>query len=681
MDRRLERTLRPASIAVIGGGAWCENVISQCRKIGYTGKLFSLHPTRRKIAGIICHARVADLPQAPDAAFVGVNRHASIDIVAQLAAIGTRGAVCFASGFKEAEREDAQGPALQDRLLRAAGDMTLIGPNCYGFVNYLDGALLWPDEHGGRRVDRGVAIITQSSNIAINITMQKRGLPIAYVVTVGNQAQTGLSQVGLALLRDDRVTALGLHIEGIDDLRRFEQLARYAKQCGKPIVCLKVGRSGLAQAATVSHTASLAGSHAGAGALFQRLSIAQVSSLPELLEALKIVHTIGGLSSGKIACLSCSGGEASLVADSAIGCAVEFVEPDEQKTTALRALLGPLVTIANPLDYHTFIWGDNEKMTAVFALMAQAPTALCLVILDIPRRDRCNADDWLAVTNCLLAARDRSGGNIAMLASLAENLPESLAEELMGRKIVPLCGIDEALAAISALAKISGIDTIPQNVLHAPLPATTDLVEEFEAKQILSRAGIRIPAPAHLCARDDVVVKAAGIGFPVVVKATGLAHKTEAGGVAVNLQTADEVAQAVAAMPGERFLVEPMAVGKVAELLIGIVLDSAHGYVLTLAAGGVASEMMNDSVSLMVPAERGDVEKALRSCRIGNILAGYRGQPGANLAAIIDTAMALQSYVADWAGKVVEIEINPLICTRTGAIAVDALIKKGNSHD
>jgi len=295
VTRDLSRLLRPRSIAVVGGGAWCANVVAQCRNMGFGGPVWPVHPSRPDLGGVAAFRRLEDLPAPPDAAFVGINRHATVETVERLAAMGAGGAVCFASGFREAKTETGDGDTLQAALLAAAGEMPIIGPNCYGFINYLDGALLWPDQHGGTRVERGVAILTQSSNIAINLSMQARGLPLGYVATVGNSAQTGLAQIGRALIADPRITALGLHIEGMGDLRAFEALARAARDAGKPVVALKAGRSDLAQAAALSHTASIAGSEAGARALLSRLGIAQVESLPALLETLKLWHFNGPL--------------------------------------------------------------------------------------------------------------------------------------------------------------------------------------------------------------------------------------------------------------------------------------------------------------------------------------------------------------------------------------------------
>ena len=187
--RNLEHMLHPKSVAIIGGGTWCVDVVKQCQKMGFSGEIWCVHPKKSEIEGVACYASIDDLPAAPDASFIGVNRFATIEVVRALNAKGAKGAVCFASGFSEAVHEDAQGADLQDQLLEAAGEMAVLGPNCYGFINYLDRALLWPDQHGGMPVDSGVAIITQSSNIVINLTMQMRGLPVAFCIH-GRQPST-----------------------------------------------------------------------------------------------------------------------------------------------------------------------------------------------------------------------------------------------------------------------------------------------------------------------------------------------------------------------------------------------------------------------------------------------------------------------------------------------------------
>ena len=202
----LSRLMRPKSIAVLGAG-WALNVIEQCKKMGFDGPIWPIHPSKTEIGGLRAFASLADLPFAPDATFIGVNRNATIEVVRELAQLGAGGAICFASGWSE-----AGAPQLQSDLIQAAGQMPILGPNCYGVINYLDGALLWPDQHGGVRVENGVALISQSSNIVINLGMQKRALPVAYVACLGNAAVVGLADLAGALLDDPRVTALGLYI-------------------------------------------------------------------------------------------------------------------------------------------------------------------------------------------------------------------------------------------------------------------------------------------------------------------------------------------------------------------------------------------------------------------------------------------------------------------------------------
>ena len=334
--RDLTRLLRPKSIAVVGGGAWCSQIIEQSKKMAFDGAIWPVHPRAAMVAGHGAFPSLADLPEPPDAVFIGVNRKTTVDVVSQLSRMGAGGAVCFASGFAEALAEDDDAADLQAQLVEAAGDMPILGPNCYGFINALDGALLWPDQHGCTPVARGVAILPQSSNIAINLTMQQRGLPIAYMVTSGNMAQSSQAQIAMALLDDPRVSAVGLHIEGFGDLRHWEALAAKAHAQDIPLIALKVGASDQAKHATVSHTASLAGSDTGAQAVLDRLGIARLHDLPAFLETLKLLHVYGRLDGPRLASISCSGGEASLIADMAMGTGLTFPALVDQARDSLR---------------------------------------------------------------------------------------------------------------------------------------------------------------------------------------------------------------------------------------------------------------------------------------------------------------------------------------------------------
>ena len=659
----LARLLRPRSIAVMGAG-WAANVIAQCDRMGFSGEVWPVHPTRAEIGGRPCYPSLADLPAAPDATFLGINRHATVEMVATLAGLGAGGAVCFASGWREAGED-----GLQAALVEAAGPMPVLGPNCYGFINYLDGALLWPDQHGGQRVETGVAILSQSSNIAINLTMQARGLPIAYVACLGNAAQVGLSDLALAMLDDPRVTALGLYIEGVGDAPGFAAMAERARAAGKPIIALKSGKTPSAQDAAASHTAALAGEGAASGAFLRQCGVAEVASLDALLETLKIVHVHGGLSGTRFCSVSSSGGEAGLVADLAPRHGLRFEPPAPATAARLSATLGPLVRVANPLDYHTFIWGDVARTTDVFATMLGDYDA-GLFIIDPPRPDRCDPASFQPALDAIEAAQAATGLPAFPVASLPENFDEPRAIAMLGRGVVPLMGIDTALAALSAAC------LPPVCPGWRPWPvrsgAEPRLLDEAAAKARLSAAGVAAPrgitAPS-LAALDP---GGAGLAPPFALKGLGLAHKTEAG--AVRLGVTDPAREAD--MPGVTgYLLEEMVTGGVAEMLVGLRRDPVYGATLTLGVGGVAAELLADTVTLVCPVTAGDIAAALRGLRLWPLLDGWRGGPRADTVAVGAVALALQDMMES-DPNIAEIEINPLILCSKGAVAADAFIRE-----
>ncbi|PTX57845.1 acyl-CoA synthetase (NDP forming) [Litoreibacter ponti] len=668
----LSRLFRPRSLAVVGGGAWGEAVLRQAQLFNFEGSLYAVHPSKPEISGIRAYPSVNQLPEVPDATFVGINREASIGAIERLRKLDAGGAVCFASGYAETTLIDHTGADAQARLLRAAGDMPILGPNCYGFINALDGVCVWPDQHGCVKVERGVAILTQSSNISINMTMQGRGLPIAYMIAAGNQAQTTQAQIAETLLDDDRVTAIGLHIEGFGDLRQWESLAAKARAKNVALVALKVGKSTQARSATISHTGSLAGADAGAQAILDRLGILRASDLPSFLETLKLLHLYGRLESNGLGSISCSGGEASMVADMAVDYDLTFPKLSSTQEQALKRALGPKVALANPLDYHTYIWRDEDAMTAAWSAMASPDIAITLIVLDYPRSDRCDPVDWQFATNAALRVRKGTKRPVAVVATLPELMPESVAQTLIEGGVVPFAGLSEALEAIALAAKpLAPADPLP--IFDKTQSGSGETSPEFESKQRLASLGLKVPASVRT---NHGAAGVEDLQFPVVVKADGLVHKTETGGVILDCKSISEVQEAMDGMQdATSFLVEEMCDGS-AELLIGVTYDEAHGYLLTLAAGGTLTELLKDSQTLLLPSRPEAIEQALSKLEIAPLLHGYRGAAVCDIDAIVAAVEAVQSFVIAEDGRIAEVEVNPLLCSDTGAVAVDALIRE-----
>ncbi len=673
--RDLTRLLNPRSIAFVGGNE-CAIAIRRTRELGFTGTIYAVHPKRDELSGVPTLKSPDDIPEAVDAAFIAVKNEPTIEVVRALAAKGCGGAVIYAAGFAETGNTD-----LQRKLLAAANGMPLMGPNCYGFVNTLSRAALWPDETGLEPVERGVALITQSGNIACNFTMMMRGLPVAAVFSIGNQVDVGMHDMVETLSADPRISAIGLHVEGLPDVAAFARAAALARQRKVPIVVLKTGRSEQGAKVAMSHTSSLAGADTLYDALFERYGIARMKSVSAFAETLKFLHNGGPIADSRLVSLSCSGGEAALVADMALEKKVSFPPFNAATKPRVAATLNEYVAIDNPLDYHTFIWGQPDKLTATFTQVLKGGFDVGMVILDTPTHPKMKPEAWATTARAMAAAAQATGARAAVVASLSEGMPLSLADELSQSGVAPMMGLDDALTAFEAAAFIgrnwARTETLPD--MLTPLTKGSDdrIFSESAAKALLKKHGLSVPE-GIVCPAEDAVAAAEKLGYPVTLKVSSaaIAHKTEAGGVALNLRTADEVREAAERMAklAPDVLVERMVTGAVADLIIGLTSDPQFGTALVVGAGGILTELLKDSVTLILPTTRSEIERALKTLKVWTLVEGFRGKSG-DQQAVFRAVEAVADFANANRGLVEEVDVNPLLVLKDGAIAVDALIK------
>lgn len=675
VSRDLNRLLHPKSIVFIGGGE-CDIAIGRTRDFGFTGKIWAVHPKREQLGGIPCVKSLSEIDGIPDAAFIAVKREPTISLIGELSRMGCGGAVVYASGF--AETGDTH---LQDELLAAANGMPFMGPNCYGFVNGMARAALWPDEHGIEPMTRGVAVITQSGNIACNFTMTRRALPLACVFAIGNQADVDMAQMLEALARDERITAIGLHIEGLPDVAAFARAAEVARKFKKPVIALKTGRSEQGAKVAFSHTSSLAGADTLYDALFERYGIARMKSVTAFVETLKFLHHGGPLGGNRIVSMSCSGGEAALIADMALERNVVFPPFNAETKPKVAATLNEYVTIDNPLDYHTFIWGQQDKLTATFSAVLGGGYDVAMLILDVPTNPAMRPDTWLLTAKALAQAAGNTGARAVIASSLQECTDLKVAAELSSHGVAPMCGLDDTLAAFEAAAFIgrnwARQEALP--VLNTPAAKGTSEVtlSEFDAKALLKTFGLPVPG-GKVCKAAEAAKVAAQLGFPVTIKTSSaaIAHKTEAGGVALNIRNVEEaeaVAQRMAKLAPD-VLVERMVTGAVAELIIGLKNDPQFGPALVVGAGGILTELLKDSVTLLLPTSREEVARALQSLKVWKLVEGYRGRSG-DQKAVIAAVLAVAEFAKAHSSTIEELDVNPLLVLPGGAVAVDALIR------
>jgi len=366
------------------------------------------------------------------------------------------------------------------------------------------------------------------------------------------------------------------------------------------------------------------------------------------------------------------------MADAATAQGLEFAPLSPSVTQALTESLDDLVHVSNPLDYHTFGWGDRAKLGQTFAAMMRAGADLNLLILDYPRGDQCSDAAWQPAALALEDAARETGARAALVASLPENVPEARAQALMAAGVAPLLGIQEAVEAIHAAATYTAASSTL--LLSAPPPRTV-AVSEAQGKAMLSAFGVAVPAGATADTQAAAASLAAKLGFPVAVKACGasLLHKTEAGAVRLNLRSAAEVeraAQALLPITGS-VLIERMVQGTVAELIIGVARDPVLGLYLLLGSGGVLAELVADSAIVLLPASRDEVAAAVSRLRVDRLLRGFRGAPEADVEAMLKAILCIQDFVCAHAGAVQELDVNPLmVCAKgQGAFAADVLLR------
>ena len=684
-----QRLLRPRHIAFIGGRD-ATIAINEARRRGFQGQMWAVNPKRAELGGLPCVASISDLSEAPDAVYLAIPAGGVVAALQTLAQMGAGGVVCFSAGFKET------GDALAEQaLVNATGDMALIGPNCYGLINYIDNAALWSFEHGGWSPGYGAAIITQSGMFSSDITMSQRSLPLAYMVSAGNQAVLGQEDFLDVFADDPAVRAIGLHIEGLQDIPRFERAALKALSKGIPVVALKTGSSEIGSALTVSHTGSLSGATELYEALFTRTGVISVTNPSQFLETLKYLCVVGAPKGARVAGFTCSGGGATMLADYAEKIGLVFPPVDPVEETALKALLPEIATVSNPLDYTTPIWGQGDLTYPVFAKAIAAVGADAAVLVqDYPAAGLDASKGYYQQDAAAFGrAANEQGLPAAICATLPENMDVETRQFLIAEGLAPMQGIHETLNAICQAATWAQTRAYISLLMRAPLlPAgkvcMLEMLTEDKGKDWLVNQGMAVPQ-GRVASAEQLADIALEIGFPVALKMMSplLAHKTEAGAVALNLNDATAVSKAAVQMRADvtahnpaavadRFLIEAMSPPPLAELIVTLRSDSQFGAALVLGSGGVLVELVGDAVTLLLPSTPDDIEKALQSLRVARFLGGFRGRPKAELSKIgAEIHTLCQAYLQERA-TIAEIEINPLFVYSDHVCAVDALLHR-----
>jgi len=687
----LSRLLNPRSIAVVGAtdreGAYGDALLRNLERLGYEGEVWGVNPKRERIRGVPCVPTIGDLPGPVDAVAVAVPARAVPDAIEDAVALGCGGAVVVSAGLGEVE----SGRELEERLVASAraADFPVCGPNGNGIVNFPARAGLWGDSVQPLPTG-GVAMVSQSGNVAVNALGSRRGIGFHTVISTGNQAVCDASDWLGALSVSDGVRSIAMFLEADGDGERFATALAECAERGIGVAILKVGTSEAGAGAAAAHTGSLAGDQRVFRALVEEAGACWARDPHELLELARVLAEPRARPerTGGLAFLTCSGGDSGIAADEVdrLGITLPALGPTTRER--LDELLPEAATIGNPLDYTSQIWAERERLAAIVAAVGDDPAIDQMVIFhDTPEELSAETGPgWRATRNGLADGAVRSAAASLFASTLPDLIGEELITELSARGLAAVGGLMTAIHCAAELRRPPGDPERLRAIAAAAGAASVasgeaEWLSEVAAKRLVADAGVPVPALRTVADPDGAAAAAAEIGFPVAVKLSSpaLQHKSEAGAIALGLDSETAVRAAAArllelpAAAGAELLVERMAEPGV-ELLLAARADAVVP-ALVVGLGGIWTEAFDDVAIVPLPAAPERIERALRGLRSAALLTGGRGGEPVDLAAVCTAAARAGDALLD-AGLDL-LELNPLIAGPGGCVAVDAVAGRG----
>jgi acetate---CoA ligase (ADP-forming) len=695
---RLDALLRPRSIAVLGASerpSIGRTLIESLDRLGFAGPVYPINPKYDTLLGRRCYASVADLPRDVDVLAFCVNHTRVLEHMRPAALRGVGAAVIFDGGFGEA---DDDGRRRQDELTticREAG-IALCGPNCMGVVSpharslvYLQGV------HDPAQLAGNVGLVSQSGSICIGLLADCRRFGWSHVISSGNEAVLAAVDFLEYLIDDPHTRIVAMFLETVRAPERFVAALDRAADRGKPVVVLKVGRNERACRAITSHTGGLAGEGRVFSAVLRAHRAIEVADLDEMTEVLACDQGECRPAGRRLAVMTASGGQAELILDLAATAGLELPPLSGSARAEVERVVGRITGDGNPLD----AWGSGDFAT-------NFPHAL-RVLGDDPGYD--------AVALCSDSFDDQPLGHPAraldyarMLAEAAKGSPKPFyfmttrsgvfrrdqLAFLREHGIALIGGTRQGLAAVDRLGRWSEPPPAPLGGAPGRRGALETVrggrarrtIHEHDAKRLLAGAGLPVVRERLVASPEDAHTAAAALGYPVVLKVVSdeIPHRSDLGLVAVGVRDDNELAREWARMSRrladldtratiDGFLVQELARGSV-EVFAGVSRDPDFGLVLAVGAGGVLIEALDDVALRPLPLRAGDAEAMVAETRMATLLAGFRGRPPGDLAALCRCLEALADFA--WAERddLAEIDVNPIVVREDGCVVVDALI-------
>ena len=706
--KNIHAMLHPRNIVLVGAtdkpGNYAERIWINLIKYKYQGGLYPVNAKRETIWGVPCYKDFVSLPDKPDHVLVLVPARFAVQVIRDAAAAGARSATIVTSGFSELQDEDSQKLADElQKVVRETG-MAVTGPNCLGNLSASENLFTNIDDRIVTMEAGPVAIAGQSGAIvmAIRQALEDRGVGVGYMVTTGNEAGLETPDLMAYFAADPSIRVIVVYLEGVRNTKVFRAACKAARAAGKPVIALKLGSSEGGRAAAMAHTGALAGSIETFDAISTREGVIRVRGMDELIETTECFVHADPPKAARLAAVTLSGGKRGLLLDAFYSAGLNFAPLSKDASGKLAKMLGPGSIVGNPLDAgFAAVVDPSVYMQSIKVMIDDPDTDIVIIDSELPKAPHELRERNLRIVNEMAGAASKPVVYISAMSIGFTEFTKGLRKSLPHLAVMQ--GLDRAVGAIKALIDYASLrKEVPDVVSGSSASARATLektlknakgaaLDEVASKKLLKAYGIPV-------SKEEIALDAAGavkiakkIGFPVVAKVVSadILHKSDIGGVVLNLGSAAEVKKAFGDItarvkklknkPKLEGILIAQQVKADLELVVGASLDAEMGPVVLFGTGGVDIELMKDVALAGAPLDAADARELIGRTKAGVKLKGYRGKPAMHEASVVKAIVGLSNLMADAGTRIASIDVNPfLVNTRTG-VAVDGLIVLNNA--
>ena len=700
--------LHPRNIVLVGAtdkpGNYAERIWNNLVKYGYEGGLFPVNARRETIWGVPCYKDFASLPEKPDHVLVLVPARFAVQVIRDAAAAGARSATIVTSGFSELQDEESQ--RLAEELKQAVKEtgLAVTGPNCLGNLSADEKLFTNIDDRIVTMEQGRVGIAGQSGAIvmAIRQALEDRGVGVGYMVTTGNEVGLETPDLMAYFAADPSIRVIVVYLEGVRNTKAFRDACKAARAAGKPVIALKLGASEGGRAAAMAHTGALAGSIETFDAISTREGVIRVRGLDELIETTECFVHADTPKGNRLAAVSLSGGKRGLLIDAFYSAGMNFAPLSANASEQLARMLGPGSIVGNPLDAgFAAVVDPSVYMKSIKIMIDDPDTDIVIIDAELPKAPHELRERNLRIVNEMAGEAHKPVIYISAMSIGFTEHTKAVRKSLPN--IAVLQGLDRAVGAIKSLIEYANLrKEVPDIVSGSKASARAMLektlknaggaaaLDEVASKKLLKAYGIPISQEAIAQTSTEAAKIAKKIGFPVVAKVVSpdILHKSDVGGVVLNLDSAaavkkafDDIVRRVKRLKGKPKLEGILIAQQVKadlELVVGASLDAEMGPVVLFGTGGVDIELMKDVALAGAPIDAAEAKQLIARTKAGVKMKGYRGRPALHEASAVKALVGLSNLIADAGNRIASIDVNPFLINSKVGVAVDGLIVLNN---